>query len=715
MLIKRVLIYFPLILIIFLAQSFFWVPTYDRQAIGNPERLKKYIRGSSGDAEILNPVISADTASSSINSLVFDGLIELDDKLVYRPQLATSWAQTEEAFLVVDSRYRPKNTESRLPSSLDWVNYIKTSLKEKQQWISNIKAIEIIPGKVVQGSVEVPILGADESSKKSKGKPDSESVFYTLRYPDRIKFTLNSINQDFFDPIKELIGERYFKKFPYDDFISANKSAQYELLKPHFSEILQLTEHNPIISFDLRRGVHFHDGHEFDSDDVLFTYSSIMDVRTASPRRSDYEPIKHAVAEGPYRVRITYKRLFSSAINSWSMGMLPEHLLNAEALKKEALVSNVDPKEFTIRDSRFNRNPIGTGPFKFSEWKSDEIIRLKRNDDYWEGSPEYQEYIVRVIPDSLTREMEFYAGAVDNYNAEPHQVDRFKRDNKYQIFSSLGYFYAYIGYNMRNPIFRSPEVRRALGMAINVDQIIKYVLYGEGERVTGPYPKMTDWYDQEVKPIPYDPGEALRILHRLGWEKNSRGFLEKDGKTFEFNLITNNGNSIRKNILTIAQNGWRKLGIKCNTQVFEWAVFLKDFVNTQNFDAIVLGWSMGIDPDLFQIWHSSQVGKRQLNFVGYKNPEVDRLITRIRREYDKETQIKMTRQLHRIIAHDQPYTFLYVGKATQLLDKKIVIVEHQSDGSEKYVKIYPTRDGDINYYFNKWRKLDFVPQFNHSN
>ena len=715
MLVKRVLIYFPLVLIIFLAQSFFWVPTYDRQAIGNPERLKKYIRGSSGDAEILNPVVSADTASSSINSLVFDGLIELDDKLEYRPQLATSWVQTEEAFLVVDSRYRPKNTESPLSSSSDWVNYIKTSLKEKQQWISNIKAIEIVPGKVLQGSVEVPILDADELSKKSKGKPHSESVFYTLRYPDRIKFTLNSVNQDFFNPIKELIGERYFKKFPYDDFISANKPGQYELLKPHFSKILPLIEHNPIISFDLRRGVRFHDGHEFDSGDVLFTYRSIMDVETASPRRSDYEPIKYAVADGPYRVRITYKRLFSSAINSWSMGMLPEHLLNVEALRKEALVSNVDPKEFTIRDSQFNRSPIGTGPFKFSEWKSDEIIRLKRNDDYWEGPPEYQEYIVRVIPDPLTREMEFYAGAVDNYNAEPHQVDRFKRDDKYQIFSSLGYFYAYIGYNMRNPLFRSPEVRRALGMAIDVDQIIKYVLYGEGERVTGPYPKMTDWYDQEVNPIPYDPDEALRILRRLGWEKNRKGFLEKDGKTFEFNLITNNGNSIRKNILTIAQNGWRKLGIKCNTQVFEWAVFLKDFVNTQNFDAIVLGWSMGVDPDLFQIWHSSQVGKRQLNFVGYKSPEVDRLITRIRREYDKEEQIKMTKQLHRIIAHDQPYTFLYVGKATQLLDKKIVIVEHQSDGSEKYVKIYPTRDGDINYYFNKWRKLDFVPQFNHSN
>ena len=241
--------------------------------------------------------------------------------------------------------------------------------------------------------------------------------------------------------------------------------------------------------------------------------------------------------------------------------------------------------------------------------------------------------------------------------------------------------------------------------------IIKYVLYGEGERVTGPYPKITDWYDPSIQPLPYDPEGALKILNGLGWRKNDDGFLEKDGKIFEFNLITNSGNPIRKNILTIAQNSWRKLGIKCNTQLFEWAVFLKDFVNTFKYDALVLGWSMGIDPDLFQIWHSSQAGPKQLNFVGYENPDVDRLIVRIRKEYDKAKQKRMAHELHRQIAKDQPYTFLYVAKSTQLLDKKIVIVERQPDGSEKYTKIYPTKDGRVNYYFNKWKKLGKVPQF----
>ena len=159
------------------------------------------------------------------------------------------------------------------------------------------------------------------------------------------------------------------------------------------------------------------------------------------------------------------------------------------------------------------------------------------------------------------------------------------------------------------------------------------------------------------------------------------------------------------------QESWRKIGVKCNTQLFEWAVFLKDFVNTLKYDALVLGWSMGIDPDLYQIWHSSQAGPRQLNFVGYKNAEADRLITRIRREYDRPKQINMARELHRMIARDQPYTFLYVAKSTQLLDKKIVIVEKEEGGEKKYEKIYPTKDGRIRYYFNKWKKLAQIPQF----
>lgn len=364
-----------------------------------------------------------------------------------------------------------------------------------------------------------------------------------------------------------------------------------------------------------------------------------------------------------------------------------------------------------MRDSAFNRHPIGSGPFRFVEWQTDEFVHLRRNDDYWEGPPEYKDYYFRIVPDQLTQEVEFRSGAIDYYSALPHQVARYKKNDAYQSFSSLGFGYTYIGYNNRKPLFADRNVRRALGMAINVDEIIKYLLYGEGKRVTGPYPQNTEWYNPEVKPLPYDPEGARRLLEKAGWKPNPDGWLEKNGKVFEFNLITNSGNPIRKNIMTIVQNSWKKIGVKCNTQYFEWAVFLQDFINTGSFDATVLGWSMGIDPDLYQIFHSSQAGPQQLNFVGYKNPRADELILRIRQEYNHARQRELAHELHRVIAADQPYTFLFVGLATRVLDKKIVIVERTPDGKERYVKIYPTKGGNITYYFNKWRKLEFTPDF----
>lgn len=574
--------------------------------------------------------------------------------------------------------------------------------------------MEIIPASSRAGSVQVPVLDDKGKIVRENGRSKMQTLQHTLRQPPRLKFTLEKVDQYFFDPLIKVLGKDYVDRFPYGKFIIPNNSAQARLLENQHTEILKVMEHNPILVFQLKKGVRFHDGHEFDSGDVLFTYQALMDPRNASPRTSDFEPVKSAEVLGKYKIRFVYKRLFSPAINAWMMGMLPEHLLNAEAMQREAQDRNMSEEQienFTLRDSDFNRNPIGTGPFIFNEWKGDQFVRLVRNENYWEGPPEYGEYVMRIITDSLTQEMEFYSGAADNYGVLPHQVARLKKDPKYQSFSAVGFAYAYIGYNLRKPLFKSPEVRTALGMAIDVDQIIKYVLYNEGERVTGPYPKITDWYDPEVAPIPYDPEGALLIFNKLGWKKNKDGWLEKEGKLFEFNLITNSGNPIRKSILSIVQNNWRKIGVKCNTQIFEWAVFLKDFVNPLKFDALILGWSMGIDPDLYQLWHSSQAGPNQLNFVGYKSLEADRLIVTIRQEYDKAKQIRLTRELHRLIARDQPYTFLFVRKATRLLDKKIVIVQRQADGSEKYDKIYPIKGGEIEYYFNKWRKLSSVPQF----
>jgi len=706
MTVRRLLILAPVVVILILLQSYFWVPTYEEQTRGNPGRLNQYITASIGDASILNPILSADSASSDINSMVFEGLIDRDEELRFRGRLAMSWQVFEEAFFYV-------NEDAGVPGlgragAREVADLIKRARDEKLSADPEVKA-------TLENVQEIMVLPAREFSvtrPEESGQKDEETlVTITVQAPPRVKLVLGQVDQALFENLSSILGADYFSSFQGERYVSVEGEPWHEKKTTYARDVLPATEHNPIVLFHLRPNVRFHDGHVFDARDVQFTYEAIMDPGNLSPRVPDYEPVKEVEVVDPLTVRVKYKRLYSPALGTWGMGILPEHLLNNKALKEEALGFGKDPEAFSMRQSGFNRHPIGCGPFVFGEWKSDQYILLDRFEDYWEGAPNYEHYTYRIVPNPLTQEMEFYAGTIDSYGVQPHQVERLKHDPQYQSFSGLSFGYTYIGYNMRREPFSDPRVRRALGMAIDADKIIKHVLYGQGERITGPFVKQTDYYDHQIAPLPYDPEGALELLKEAGWMPNQEGWLEKDGRKLEFTLITNNGNELRKAVLTTAQDAWRQIGVDVRTDLLEWAVFIQERVNKNDFDALVLGWSMGIDPDLYQIWHSSQTHPHQLNFVAFKNEEADDLIIKIRQEYDHHKQAAFCHRLHEIIAEEQPYTFLYVGKWTAVLDKRIVIMERDTQGNAMYKKITPTRTGDFRFYFNKWIKLTEVPTF----
>ncbi len=707
MTIRRVLILAPTVLILFLLQSYLWVPTYEQQTRGNPDRLNEYITASIGDASILNPILSADSASSDINSMVFEGLIDRDEELRFRGRLATSWEIYEEAFFYVNKDASiPGLRRAGAQELVALLGRAKTrdfpADPELKASLGNIREISVVPAR--------DFLVTRDEKMREKDK-ESTQVKIRVSAPARIKLVLERVDQSLFENLSTLVGKDYFGSFNGEDCLNVYPVAWQAKRAEYAREILPATEHNPIIMFHLRPGVKFHDGHIFDSDDVKFTFEAIMNPKNLSPRIADYEPVKRVEVVDPLTVRIVYKRLYSPALGTWGMGVLPEHLLNDDALKREAIPLGKDPEEFSIRQSSFNRHPIGCGPFVFREWKSDQYIVLDRFDDYWEGSPNYKRYIYRIVPDLLTQEMEFYAGTIDSYNVQPHQVERLRDDARYQNFSGPSFGYTYIGYNMRRKPFNDPRVRRALSMAIDVDKIIDYVLYGQGESITGPFVKETDYYNHGVKPVPYDPQAALGLLEEAGWSRNKEGWLEKDGERFQFTLITNSGNDLRKAVLAIAQDAWKQIGIDVRTDLLEWSVFIQERVNKADFDALILGWSMGIEPDLYQIWHSSQTHPHQLNFVAFSNSEADDLIINIRQEYDHERQVAYCHRLHEIIAREQPYTFLYVAKWTAVLDKRIVIKKTDAKGNVIYEKIRPTKTGNYIFYFNKWTKLAEVPSF----
>ena len=701
MLVKKILVFLPLAVTLFLVQSYFWVPSYEEQTRGNPKRLQEYITASIGDASMLNPILSSDSASSEIEDKVFEGLIGLDRDLGYRGRVASSWEVHETAFFAVHDKARvpglgrvgPEGIKNLLDRARKNPAGLSANLIES---LTNIEEVSVAPGQQIIREI-------------ARGQEGPLRVRVTL--PPRIKLELRDVDQDLFKHLTDLLGEDYFTSFSPLDFVQPLEPSKTDVLKAEAGELLQVTEHNPFIVFHLRPGVTFHDGHVLDARDVKFTFEAIMNPKNLSPRVSSYEAVKEVVVVDDLTVKVVYSRLFSPALISWAMGILPEHLLNREALDREARERGKDPAEFSLRDSRFNRHPVGCGPFTFQTWESDQYIMLEAFDQYWEGKPNYETYVYRVIPDLLTQEMEFYAGTLDSYSVQPHQVERLKDDPRFQHFSGTSFGYTYIGYNLRRAPFDDLRVRRALSMALDIDKIITYVLYGQGERITGPFVKQTEYYDHGIPAVPFDPRQARELLRQAGWTPNENGWMEKDGQRLQFTLITNTGNDIRKAILAIAQDAWRDIGVDVKTDTLEWSVFIQERVNKLDFDAVVLSWSMSVEPDMYQIWHSSQTDPYELNFVGFEDGAADELILDIRREYEHEAKVESCHRLHRIIARELPYTFLFVQRWTALLDKRIVIKDIDASGQVVYKKITPTKTGSFTFDFNKWIKLPEAPNF----
>jgi len=440
----------------------------------------------------------------------------------------------------------------------------------------------------------------------------------------------------------------------------------------------------PEITFSLRKGVLWHDGKEFTAEDVKFTYDKIMDEKTNTVRRSDYELVKKAEVLDPYTFKVTYRQPFSPGLSTWGMGILPKHLLE-----------NQD-----INTTPFNRRPIGTGPFRFVEWVTDERITVEANPKYFEGKPYLDRIIYRIIPDPSLTEMELLTRGIDAYSVWPFEFQRMKEVPFLNVYTQPSLGYTYIGYNLKNPLFQDKRVRQALTYAINREEIVQYVLYGLGVVANGPFPPQFWYSNPHVKPLPYDPAKARQLLAEVGWKANREGILEKDGKPFRFKLITNSGNETRRDVGVLVQRALKEIGIDVTFEFYEWSVFLKNFINVKAFDACILGWGLSPDPDAYQIWHSSQIEKG-FNFVSYRNPEVDRLWEEGRREYDIEKRKAIYWRINELMAEDQPYTFLFVPLGITALQKKFELVEKDPNGKEIFRPIKMEKAG-LMYDLIKW-------------
>ena len=436
-----------------------------------------------------------------------------------------------------------------------------------------------------------------------------------------------------------------------------------------------------IITFHLRKGVKWHDGRPFTAADVLYTYQVTIDPKTPTAYSGDFLKVKKAEILDDYTFRVTYDKPFAPALISWGSAILPRHLLAGKDITKSPL----------------KRQPIGTGPYMFKEWVAGQKIVLVSNPDYFEGRPYIDGYITRIIPDTATMFLELRAQGISYMDLTPLQYTRQTENNLFKKYFNkyryLGFKYTYLGYNLKNPFFTDKRVRQAISYAINKEEIISGVLLGLGKPATGPYKPGTWAYNGNVKTYQYNPKKARELLLEAGWiDANNDGILEKGGQPFVFEIITNQGNETRQKCAEIIQRQLKEVGINVKIRILEWAAFVNDFINKRRFDAVILGWTITLDPDAYDVWHSSKTAPEELNFMSYKNREADELLEKGRGTLNQKERKKYYDRFQEILAEDQPYTFLYVPE-------ELIIISNRFRGIE------PAPIG-LDYNFIKW----YVPQ-----
>jgi len=414
------------------------------------------------------------------------------------------------------------------------------------------------------------------------------------------------------------------------------------------------------ITFKLRPGVKWQDGKELTAEDVMFGYETIINPNTRTAYSGDFKEVKEARVVDPYTFRVVYKRAFAPGLTSWgSLVVLPKHLLQGQ----------------DINTTPFSRRPLGTGPFRLKEWKTGEKIVLEANPLYFEGRPYLDGIVYRIIPDPATMFLELKAGGIDYMGLTPIQYNRqtetYKMRRDFRKYQYLAFAYTYLGYNLKDWKFQDVRVRQAISYALDKEEIIQGVQLGLGIIATGPYKPDTIWYNPNVAQYPYDPEKARKLLAEAGWGNERKdGILRKDGKPFEFMILTNQGNEARAKCAEIIQRRLAAVGIAVKIRTVEWAAFINNFIDQKNFEAVILGWTLGQDPDLYDIWHSSKVGPKELNFISYQNKEVDSLLEKGRYTFDQKVRKACYDRIQVILAEEQPYTFLYVPYALPIISAR---------------------------------------------
>ncbi len=418
-------------------------------------------------------------------------------------------------------------------------------------------------------------------------------------------------------------------------------------------------ENNTTLIFELNKNAKWHDGEEFSAKDVLFTYKTLVSPKISSPYSANFRFVKDVEILNNHKIKVTYTKPYFKALETWMMGILPEHILKNDK---------------NIMSSKFNTNPIGTGAYKLHQLEHSKNIILIANDEYFEGRPRIDRISFHVIADPMTRFLMLKSTSLDIGSIEPMQYERQLNDkflNNFNIYEEISHSYTYLGFNLRRDKFKDPNVRLALSLAIDREELVRILFFKHAKVCTGPFLPATKAFNPDVKSPKQDIQKAKQLLKEAGYDENN---------PFSFEIVTSNSSSIRPYAVEILQYQLKKAGVVVNLRVMEWQAFLNMVVFPHDFDSVLLGWGLSSTPDPYLFWHTDSDKKGGFNLVGYNNPIMDTMIDKSQSMIDREELAKLWKEMFKIIVDDNPYLFLYIPNSITTVNKKIKNIEPSLSG-----------------------------------
>ncbi len=416
---------------------------------------------------------------------------------------------------------------------------------------------------------------------------------------------------------------------------------------PELASSWKFSEDFRELTYQLRRDVKWSDGRPVTSDDVVYTYRLMTDPKIRYARAGQLQFVESVEPVGQFAVKFRFNRVYSDELFDTGIFILPKHALEGLA---------------DLRSGQFDASPITNGPFMLEQWSRGSSLTLIPNKGFYKGRPALDKIEFRFFGDAASLLAAVQGGQVDiTSDLPPSETGKLSGDANLKIMDYPGWTYTYLGWNLKNPMFAEPEMRRAFAMAINSSEIIQQVLHSKGKQVAGPL-LPTSWaYDEQQKPLPHDPGKLKEALAKLGWrEKNRDGFLYKQNQRqpLEMTIILAQGQPVQEASAALIQKQLQNLGIKVNIAAVDAVTFIQR-VREGRYDAMLFSWKNDYKVDPTAVWHSKPE-KGRFNLQGYANPEVDALIDQglatLSRRKAKELWVKF----QRIISEEQPTTYLFV-------------------------------------------------------